>query len=182
MERMTVCALLSLKLGVANIFLMAYMPKLPALQATPLLTTVVVTDLKPDSVWSGVRILDELLHCCLSWHKSDYGTFPQSRGSGKQNNFDLAGIIRSGSRADGEVWRITGTNHRGGRADESNARASSISSIVGLLLIRRYSIMAQDLSNPRQQNGKVKRLGNHCIQPEAFGAVHRLVRGKRCQQ
>jgi hypothetical protein len=63
---MIVCALLSLKFCVDNIFFMAYMPEFPALQATPLLTTAVVADLEPDSVWGGVRIFDELLHDCLS--------------------------------------------------------------------------------------------------------------------
>ena len=43
---MIVCALLSLKLRGENILLMAYMSKLPALQATPLLTTAVITDLE----------------------------------------------------------------------------------------------------------------------------------------
>jgi hypothetical protein len=75
---MIVCAVLSLKLCVENIFLMAYMPKMPALQATPLFTTAVVTDLEPDSVRGGVRIFDELLHGCLSWDKSNYRMFLES--------------------------------------------------------------------------------------------------------
>jgi hypothetical protein len=66
------------KLCVANILLMAHMPKFPALQATPLLTTAVVTDLEPHSVWGGVRILDELLHDCLPSHQSDYRSFLSS--------------------------------------------------------------------------------------------------------
>jgi hypothetical protein len=87
---MIVCTLLSLKLCVDNIFLMAYMPKLPALQATPLLTTAIVTDLESDSVWGGVRVFDELLHGCLSWPRNDYRTFPESRGSCKRKEtFDL---------------------------------------------------------------------------------------------
>ena len=81
---MFVCALLSLKLRGENIFLMAYMPKLPAFQTTPLLAAVVVTDLEPDSVWGGVRIFDELLHGCLTRHKNDYRTFPEHRASCKR--------------------------------------------------------------------------------------------------
>jgi hypothetical protein len=77
LERMFVCALLSLKLRGENIFLMAYMPILPAFQTTPLFAAAIVTDLEPDSVWGGVRIFDELLHGCLFWHKSDYRTFPE---------------------------------------------------------------------------------------------------------
>jgi hypothetical protein len=87
---MIVCALLGLKLCVDNIFLMGYMPKFPAFQATPLLAAAIVTDLEPDSVWGGVRIFDELLHDYLSWHKNNYRTFTERWGSCKRKTLRLA--------------------------------------------------------------------------------------------
>lgn len=66
MQRMIICALLSLKLRVSNVVLVDDMAKFPAVHTAPLLAAVVVTDLEPDSVWGGVRIFDELLHYCLS--------------------------------------------------------------------------------------------------------------------
>jgi hypothetical protein len=63
---MIVSALLCLILRLSRIVLVAYMPKLPALQATPLLAAAVVTNFEAYSVGGGVTVFYELLHFALS--------------------------------------------------------------------------------------------------------------------